>query len=377
MPEHLKETPEWCKRMPSHIQQAATKEALLSLWHRELEPYNLKALWAALAGGRKAVVAYKLKEELTKLIGTEDMNALMSNFRGSSSLESLGPILGISRILKGEMRREEYRQRYGHRGPHEFELSVPHPGEEPAWLETQLEEFRKNGTDVEDLLGKQRSRYEEAWNRLEKEYPGKAKGMAKKLAKVAQNARLREAVRSEWTRVFRVNRAFAVRAGELTGIGDDVFFLYMDEVLRLLAGDDSAVRHIPARQETYRKYKALPAFPAVIRGRFDPFRWAEDPNRRADYYDPALPISASESETLRGFAGAAGRIEGIVRVLADPEDGAQLQPGEILVASTTNVGWTPLFPGPRPSLPTSGRRCPMPPSWPESSASPPLWVAAA
>jgi pyruvate,water dikinase len=27
-----------------------------------------------------------------------------------------------------------------------------------------------------------------------------------------------------------------------------------------------------------------------------------------------------------------------------PEEGDQLQPGEILVAVTTNVGWTPLFP---------------------------------
>ncbi|HYE12728.1 MAG TPA: PEP-utilizing enzyme, partial [Patescibacteria group bacterium] len=50
------------------------------------------------------------------------------------------------------------------------------------------------------------------------------------------------------------------------------------------------------------------------------------------------------SETLKGYAGAAGKIEGIVRVLANPEEGEKLQPGEILVAATTNIGWTPLFP---------------------------------
>ncbi len=33
-----------------------------------------------------------------------------------------------------------------------------------------------------------------------------------------------------------------------------------------------------------------------------------------------------------------------MRVLVTPEDGEALQPGEILVAATTNVGWTPLFP---------------------------------
>ena len=33
-----------------------------------------------------------------------------------------------------------------------------------------------------------------------------------------------------------------------------------------------------------------------------------------------------------------------MRRLDRPEDGDELQPGEILVTVTTNVGWTPLFP---------------------------------
>ncbi len=33
-----------------------------------------------------------------------------------------------------------------------------------------------------------------------------------------------------------------------------------------------------------------------------------------------------------------------MRRLESAEEGDQLQPGEILVATTTNVGWTPLFP---------------------------------
>jgi pyruvate,water dikinase len=57
-----------------------------------------------------------------------------------------------------------------------------------------------------------------------------------------------------------------------------------------------------------------------------------------------MPAPAPDSDTLKGFPGAAGRVEGIVRVLTNPEEGEKLQPGEILVASTTNVGWTTLFP---------------------------------
>jgi len=34
----------------------------------------------------------------------------------------------------------------------------------------------------------------------------------------------------------------------------------------------------------------------------------------------------------------------VVRRIDHPDQGRQLQPGEILVTNTTNVGWTPLFP---------------------------------
>ncbi len=82
----------------------------------------------------------------------------------------------------------------------------------------------------------------------------------------------------------------------------------------------------------------------IVRGRFDADQWAADPDRRNDIYDPTAPVLTSTSDTLSGFAGAAGRVEGRVRVLDGPEQGDQFQPGEVLVAVTTNVGWTPIFP---------------------------------
>lgn len=342
--QYLKETPDWCRSMTARIETTETREDLLSIWKRELWPYNCRALWALLAGGGKLVLAFRVHDQLIKLIGTEDTNALLSNLRGDSGLESLGLVIGVSKIIKGEMTREQYLMRYGHRGPHEFELSRPHPAEDEEWLDRQIEEFKRSNVDVEGLLKKQRTQSETAWKRFRQRFPKRAKRIGKKLGKVAEYARLREAARSEWTRVFRVNRAFALKAGQLTGIRDAVFFLYFDEILNLLSGDDSARKFINSRIETYNKYKSLPPFPSTIRGRFDPFTWARDPNRRVDYYDPAAPLIRIDSQTLKGFAGAAGRIEGRVRILLNPDEGEILRPGEILVASTTNVGWTTLFP---------------------------------
>lgn len=346
MQQYLKNTPDWCRRTTALFRQVKTKEQLLSLYKADLQPYTLKAFWMLMAGGTQTVIAMRLKEELTMLVGTEDANALLSNLRGSSELASLGPIVGIAKIIKGEMSREEYLLQYGHRGPHEFELSIPHPAENADWLEKQIAEFIKSDTDVEELLNKQYMQYEAAWKRFQQRFPNKVKWLEKQIAKAAAAARLRETVRSEFIRVFRVNRTFAQKAGELAGIGpeDGVFFLYLTEVLDLLSGKDSAVKHIPARKETYNKYKTLPPYPSIIRGRFNPFQWVGDPNRRSDYYDAAMPYTIPDSETLKGFAGAAGRVEGSVRILTSPEDGDKLHPGEILVASTTNIGWTPLFP---------------------------------
>jgi phosphohistidine swiveling domain-containing protein len=112
----------------------------------------------------------------------------------------------------------------------------------------------------------------------------------------------------------------------------------------VLRGDESVVSLVPARRDAHARYSALPPYPSIIRGRFDPFSWAADPNRRSDVFDAQAATEAPTGDTLTGYAGAAGVVEGAVRVLHSVEDGASLLPGEILVAATTNIGWTPLFP---------------------------------
>jgi pyruvate,water dikinase len=341
----LADTPDWCRSMRERLTHVTTTGELLAIWKEELQPVTERGWWGLLVGGSKTVLALTLEKKLTKLVGTEDANTLLSNLRGGETLASLGPVIGIAQVMKGEMSREEYITQYGHRSPHEFELSIPDPSEEDDWLEKQLEEAKHSRKDVDELLLKQQTFYEEAVKRFGQRYPRKRKWLESRLARASAGVRLREAVRSEFVRVYRVIRVFALRAGELTGIGNDIFFLYSDEIEALLAGKAEAVKHIPARKANYAAYQALPPFPSVISGRFDPFTWAKNPQRRLDYYDATMPQERpADAETLQGYAGAAGRVEGRVRLLASPEEGEELQPGEILVAATTNVGWTPLFP---------------------------------
>jgi phosphoenolpyruvate synthase/pyruvate phosphate dikinase len=51
---------------------------------------------------------------------------------------------------------------------------------------------------------------------------------------------------------------------------------------------------------------------------------------------------AAGQGTPEGTAASSGRTMGVGRVILDPH-GAHLEPGEILVAPSTDPGWTPLF----------------------------------
>jgi phosphohistidine swiveling domain-containing protein len=344
VPAFLASNPSWCRRMEQCFKEASSGESLLSLWQAEFLPYFQDMVWIVGGGYKPFEDSIKLKHKLVELVGEADANALLSNLSTEGELMAcMGPVVGISKIKRGEMSREEYLQLYGHRGPREMELSAPRPAEDPTWLDRQIEEFGKSPVDVDTLLANRRTEFEAAWQRFEKRFPRQAQKMRRRVEAVGPAARMREEVRSETTRIYGTIRSWAIRAGELTGLGNGVFFLYLDELFAFLSGDDAATQYIPARQETHARYEALPPYPMIIRGNFDPFEWVADPNRRNDIYDAAAaPILSTN--IINGFAGAAGRVEGLVRVLDQPEQGDQLQPGEILVAVTTNVGWTPLFP---------------------------------
>ena len=55
-----------------------------------------------------------------------------------------------------------------------------------------------------------------------------------------------------------------------------------------------------------------------------------------------LPADPATAGVLIGVGASAGRVSGRARVILDPAT-ACVEPGEILIAATTDPGWTPLF----------------------------------
>lgn len=329
----------------AEVARTSTPAALAELWDRDGERLLRHASRMLAAGARRNGVGITtLRPKLARLVGDSDAGAMLTHAQSEGdTLASLGPVLGLGQVARGELDRDAYARRWGHRCPDEFEISVPRPAEDPAWIDRQLAGIRDAGREVDELVAAQHRVGEEAWARFAERYPGRVTALRNRARRAARAFRGREEARSEVIRTFWALREFALRAGELTGHGEDVFFLSIQELGAVLRGDETPLADVPARRASYAAYAALPTYPTLIRGGFDPFAWAADPARRTDIYD-ATREHAPVPSLVSGFAGAAGVVEGTARVLAGVEDGDELCPGDILVTSVTNIGWTPLFP---------------------------------
>jgi pyruvate,water dikinase len=116
-----------------------------------------------------------------------------------------------------------------------------------------------------------------------------------------------------------------VERGRLSD-ADDIFFLTLTEAHRAVSGAD--LRSIVTlRRQTFARERARRHLPRVL---------------LSDGTDAEVALIAPATGGLRGSPASPGVVTGPARVVHSPQ-GAHLEPGEILVAPSTDPGWTPLF----------------------------------
>ncbi|MFJ8011268.1 PEP/pyruvate-binding domain-containing protein [Streptomyces sp. NPDC096339] len=342
LPAFLEEAPGRCEELRARVAAAATAGELSALWDSQVAPYFRRCCHMLQAATRQdGDSLVKVRGTLESLVGEQDADLMTTGLGDEGQLASMGPLLGLERLARGETDRDTYTRTYGHRGPHEFEVSLPRPAEDAQWIDRQLAALGTVEEDAALRLARQTTARAAAWDRLAVEHPRRVAGMRGAVDAWAASARLREAARTEVARVFWLLRTFVLRAGEVSGAGEDLFFLSQQEIITVLGGDREPLAAVPARRAAYEGYRALPTYPTLIRGEFDPAAWAADPNRRADLFDARNTTPARD--TVAGSPASGGVVEGIARVIATVEEGEAIRPGEILVTTVTNIGWTPLF----------------------------------
>jgi len=265
--------------------------------------------------------------------GGVDSAPLMS---GQGSHEETAVVVDLWAMSRGRLDLAVFLDRHGYHGPGEGEISGRVWREDPAPLEALLEGYRAMGDDAdparaEARRGDERHRAEAA---LLAALPPARRPPAKLVLRLARTyLPLRGVGKVAFLQSLDVARAAARRLGvALAADGrladpDDVFFLSADELLDRRPADPAAV--VAERRARHRHYATL-QIPALFQG--DPVA------------EPLAPGGggASDGAALSGTGASPGVVDGRVVVVTDPAL-AEIEPGDILVAHTTDPSWASIM----------------------------------
>ncbi|MFE4836895.1 PEP/pyruvate-binding domain-containing protein [Arthrobacter sp. NPDC056691] len=239
--------------------------------------------------------------------------------------------------------------KYGHRAVAEIDLGVPRWGEDPAHIINVLANYLKLADPelAPDRLFQRAAEKADAKVAELAARTARARGglygriVAHGLRRARETAGMREYPK------FRLITAFAVLRGQLRQVGEeladagritapgDVFFLDLAEARVALRGADLR-GPVAERRQGYHREMRRRRIPRLL------LSDGTDVEAAMAAQAQAGPSADGQPGTLTGAPASAGTVTGKARVILDPA-GAHLEPGEILVAPSTDPGWTPLF----------------------------------
>jgi pyruvate,water dikinase len=227
----------------------------------------------------------------------------------------------------------DYLQRHGHRCIRELELREREWADDPLPIVTSIK-ARLAALGVRPRTS-------------EPAAPDPAdlgRGLRWIVAKTQSAVRRRERTKSLLVMVLQRFKKAYRRLGDLLEAGgalpdaDAVFFLTHEELGHLVRGEGDAegrgaFAEVAVGRRKAMAYQAEVTFPDVITHFPEP--------------QPARGVSArdlvGEAGVLQGKPVSRGRAVGVARVAHTLEEAAALEPGEILIAPITDIGWSPYF----------------------------------
>ncbi|SMD14280.1 PEP/pyruvate-binding domain-containing protein [Lentzea albidocapillata] len=229
---------------------------------------------------------------------------------------------------------DRFLARWGHRAVAEIDLGLPRWSDDPAHVIGVIKNFLRLEGDQghpDAVFARGAAEADAMIDTLARRARGRGWFVRFALRRTRMLAGLREYPKYLIITLFGALRkrvagvgAELVAAGQLD-VADDVFFLNFEE-MRSPQGDLRPI--VAGRREVYGREMRRRHIPRVL---------------LSDGTEPeAVHHGAPAEGDLVGTPASAGIITGIARVVMDPV-GAHLEPGEILVAPSTDPGWTPLF----------------------------------
>jgi pyruvate,water dikinase len=306
------------------------------------------ALATALLAGGGGVTTAEQGYRLYDLAATARKDSAAREWLGRMPCDPHGwQHLPDDSLFRAEM--AAFLDEFGHRAVYETDMANPRWNEDPSYLLDQVRYLlaTEPGTSPRQAAQERRQAAEAEITRrtwLLRPFIHWLAGRARK------GAALRECSRSSLVSMWEPTRKVILETGRrlvASGALDepkDVFHLTWIDLEAFLLGEweGAGARQLVAdrkeRDARWRQEEPPPVL--ILDGAGQP---ALLPTAAASIPPHSAPSSSPSSRVLTGVGVAAGRASGPARLLRHPSEGERLRPGDVLVAPSTDPGWTPLF----------------------------------
>ncbi len=243
----------------------------------------------------------------------------------------------------------DFTERYGHRGPNDWELSSRTWENTPELAYAAIDVMRRAEQDLDPTgrISDVESKREAAAEIVRPHLNFMDKPNFNKAMKAIHHwVRGREGTRDLCIQLYLPTRQvyfeLARRAAERGGTKNlrDAALLHPIEELPGYLTDPSSYLDVIAERAALRDRFAAVEPPFFIASQSEVPGIEELEAAHAEVEKATAVVTG---DTLSGAPGCAGTARGRARVILDPADGANLEPGDVLVAPLTDPSWTPLF----------------------------------
>ncbi len=303
--------------------QAARKVAIADLSDRQLldrlhewitRTLDELARWSLRPAVLAADALDAVQQRLARTLGAEQAAAtarsLLSGVRPDPETDLAGDLQAHA---AGRLSQDDFLSRHGHRGPQEMELAAPRWRDEPSRLvgsACQGSPAPTRQTRARDVQPPTLDSRTEA-----------------DLERARTYMALRETGKHYLMLGYEFIRQALVELGRRHQLADDIFFLELDEVPRLISGEDLSDLATRRRKER-QLLLSIDAPPVLFSG---------------DLVAIGRPPTVVDAPQLHGTPASAGVVEGPALVLELPVPPRDLPVGFILVCPSTDPAWVPLF----------------------------------
>ena len=325
----------------------------VSVWCQEEKPRDLGSLENAelveLWEKRRSKVldefgVMAFLPSMVEALATEDLHAFLEEYSWDEDPDTLSNQLVVSRsadqtflsnarlqeVGQGKRSKEDWLKEFGSRGPGEFDLVNPRWSERPSDLDAMAERL----AGEESLLDFHDRRQEEAESAMQrlssKLAPAQQEELKKRVELASRYVRFREDGKCQLMRAYAMLRPIALEFGRRLEIGEDVFLLEEREVLESIRTGFVPKDRIAQRRLQRRAEASLSLSRVIDEG---------------DLETLGVPTIAADASCWDAHSLSSGTCTGPARIVHSPESAGDLGKDYVLVCSSTDPSWTPLFVG--------------------------------